>query len=157
MIVRVAAIALASVFVFAASRVSAQDAEQIATQAEIMAVFPQGLILPWYAKDGKVPNGWAICDGSNGTPDLRGRFLMGVSDFADVGKRGGEPSIPASPSHGHGGRTSDQNTTGELTTCKGTCRGRLRSHTHVIIADGQHNHKGENRPPYTTVLFIMKL
>ena len=56
---------------------------------DIMSAFPYGVILPWYAKSGPMPAGWAVCDGSNGTPDLRGRFLRGVSDMADVGRSGG--------------------------------------------------------------------
>jgi hypothetical protein len=27
--------------------------------------------------DGTIPNGWQECDGNNGTPDLRGRFILG--------------------------------------------------------------------------------
>jgi hypothetical protein len=48
------------------------------------ANFPRGTIIAWFASSGAVPNGWAVCDGSNGTPDLRGRFVRGVATFADV-------------------------------------------------------------------------
>lgn len=34
--------------------------------------------------------GWHICNGTNGTPDLRGRFILGASDSHAVGTAGGE-------------------------------------------------------------------
>jgi microcystin-dependent protein len=39
------------------------------------AVYPAGLIV--ISTGGTIPSGWVRCDGSNGTPDLRGDFLMG--------------------------------------------------------------------------------
>src|ERR1700681_1208817 len=54
--------------------------------AQPALTFPQGAIIAWNAKAGTIPAGWAVCNGSNGTPDLRNRFLMGVGSFADVGK-----------------------------------------------------------------------
>ena len=38
----------------------------------------------------KGDTGWHICDGTNGTPDLRGRFILGASDGHAVGSTGGE-------------------------------------------------------------------
>jgi chemotaxis protein histidine kinase CheA len=40
--------------------------------------FPVGTVMP-YAGTATVPAGWRICDGTNGTPNLVGRFLMGTS------------------------------------------------------------------------------
>ena len=52
---------------------------------------PKGTILPWYGNADSVPNGYAICDGRNGTPDLRGRFLVGVDGSTyKLGSKGGE-------------------------------------------------------------------
>ena len=36
---------------------------------------PKGTIVAWNGS--KVPQGWALCDGKNNTPDLRGRFILG--------------------------------------------------------------------------------
>ena len=33
---------------------------------------------------------WHICDGTNGTPDLRDRFIVGSGSSYDVGDKGGE-------------------------------------------------------------------
>jgi microcystin-dependent protein len=47
--------------------------------------FPPGMIIAW--KPGKdadkthAPAGWAICDGQNDTPDLRGRFILGSNPY----------------------------------------------------------------------------
>ncbi len=40
-------------------------------------VIPPGGIIMWSGKT--APAGWALCDGSNGTPDLRGRFIVGYN------------------------------------------------------------------------------
>jgi microcystin-dependent protein len=34
-----------------------------------------GTVIMWHGIN--IPQGWALCDGSNGTPDLRGRFVLG--------------------------------------------------------------------------------
>jgi microcystin-dependent protein len=53
---------------------------------------PSGAILMWSGET--PPSGWALCDGTNGTPDLRGRFIVGYdpsdSDYNDTGNTGGE-------------------------------------------------------------------
>ena len=41
-------------------------------------IIPRGTILAF--NDVKAPPGWALCDGANGTPDLRGRFIRMQSD-----------------------------------------------------------------------------
>lgn len=41
---------------------------------------------------GFADKGWHLCDGTNGTPDLRGRFILGASDAHTVGSTGGEES-----------------------------------------------------------------
>ena len=38
---------------------------------------PVGTILPYIGDLSKIPHGWAVCDGSHGTPNLTGRFLQG--------------------------------------------------------------------------------
>lgn len=38
-----------------------------------VSFLPKGSIIAWNGKT--PPKGWALCDGKNGTPDLRGRFI----------------------------------------------------------------------------------
>lgn len=42
------------------------------------AALPQGCIVLWSGILGDIPGGWALCDGNNGTPDLRDKFVMGA-------------------------------------------------------------------------------
>lgn len=51
---------------------------------------PAGTILPWYGEKANIPNGFALCDGTNGTPDLRDRFLVGAGSTYSLGAKGGE-------------------------------------------------------------------
>lgn len=83
---------------------------------------PSGAILMWSGSISSIPAGWALCDGTNGTPDLRDRFIVGAGGGYAVGATGGEAthtltvnelpshSHPASTgsagSHNHGGATS---------------------------------------------------
>jgi hypothetical protein len=50
---------------------------------------PQGAIIMWSGTLASIPSGWALCDGTNGTPDLRNRFIYGVSAGEDPGATGG--------------------------------------------------------------------
>lgn len=54
-------------------------------------VLPKGIILPWASKE-KPPQGWALCDGKNGTPNLEGIFLRGTTNPNEVGNTGGAES-----------------------------------------------------------------
>ncbi len=90
-------------------------------------VIPRRGIIMWSGKT--PPRGWALCDGSNGTPDLRGRFIVGYNNgdktgdpddikdalYSDpgnlseglttLGKKGGSKQVTLTesqiPSHGH--------------------------------------------------------
>lgn len=42
-------------------------------------VIPSGVITMWSGSIASIPAGWALCDGANGTPDLRNRFIVGAS------------------------------------------------------------------------------
>ena len=68
------------------------------------------MILAWSGSPSDVPVGWALCDGNNGTPDLRGRFILGAAPSYAMGSLGGEAShiltINEMPSHVHSGTTS---------------------------------------------------
>lgn len=39
----------------------------------------RGIIVAWSGTVANIPTGWALCDGTKGTPDLRGRFLRMLS------------------------------------------------------------------------------
>lgn len=43
------------------------------------SLIPTGVIWMWSGTIATIPSGWALCDGSNGTPDLRDRFVVGAT------------------------------------------------------------------------------
>jgi hypothetical protein len=48
-------------------------------------IFVAGMIMMWSGTIATIPSGWYLCNGSNGTPDLRNRFIVGAhSDTAGV-------------------------------------------------------------------------
>ena len=57
---------------------------------------PKGTILPWYGKSSDIPEGFALCDGTKGTPDLRNRFLVGAGSNYALGDTGGEDQVKLS-------------------------------------------------------------
>ncbi|WPD21072.1 MAG: hypothetical protein SD837_12765 [Candidatus Electrothrix scaldis] len=54
--------------------------------------FPAGGIILWSGEIGNIPEGWALCDGTNGTPDLRERFVLGAGGSYGPGQKGGSSS-----------------------------------------------------------------
>lgn len=50
---------------------------------------PAGLIAMWSGLLSAIPSGWALCDGLNGTPDLRSKFIKGSAAGIDPGVTGG--------------------------------------------------------------------
>jgi microcystin-dependent protein len=60
-------------------------ANEVFEKGGVNQLIPPGTIVAYYPRNGNlsanpVPSGWVICDGNNGTPDLRGRFLRMYSD-----------------------------------------------------------------------------
>jgi len=51
--------------------------------------FTAGMIIIWSGSLGSVPAGWVLCDGTNSTPDLRNRFIVGAGSTYAVGATGG--------------------------------------------------------------------
>jgi len=62
----------------------------------------KGLIVPFYYEQASdlnnLPNYWKICDGKNGTPDLRDRFIIGASDNK-IGEKGGQSTVILKEDH----------------------------------------------------------
>ena len=47
------------------------------------------MILLWSGSTGSIPSGFVLCNGSNSTPDLRDRFVVGAGNSYSVGNTGG--------------------------------------------------------------------
>ncbi|MGB8697790.1 MAG: hypothetical protein WCD18_00090 [Thermosynechococcaceae cyanobacterium] len=103
----------------------------------------RGMIIMWSGSITSIPQGWALCNGANGTPNLINRFIMGLASDAEA-KTGG------SQDHAH-------NTTGPIsdvpkTTALGGASFELAGKGHT------HNTSTANHlPPFFKLAFIMKL
>ncbi|QZP37748.1 hypothetical protein [Halobaculum magnesiiphilum] len=141
------------------------------------ATVPSGVITMWSGSTTDVPDGWTLCDGSDGTPDLTDRFVVGAGDSYAVDDTGGAASVQLSedemPSHSHNGSTT---TDGEHShdytgvTFDGEGNGSIQARsqtTRTTEPAGDHSHNlnidqaggdsaHENRPPYLALAFIMK-
>jgi microcystin-dependent protein len=77
----------------------------IGTQPASGATIPAGLISMWSGSIGSIPSGWYLCDGSNGTPNLTDRFIIGAGSTYAVNGTGGVSSVTLTtnnmPSHTH--------------------------------------------------------
>lgn len=66
---------------------------------------PQGVICMWSGAADAIPDGWTLCNGENGAPDLRDRFLVGAGNSYTVGAMGGTDTVALTtaqmPSHNH--------------------------------------------------------
>jgi hypothetical protein len=74
---------------------------------------PTGAILLWSGSIGSIPAGYVLCNGNNGTPDLRDRFIVGAGSTYAVDATGGSAdaivvshnhtatSVVTDPGHNH--------------------------------------------------------
>jgi microcystin-dependent protein len=64
------------------------------------ASFVTGMIMMWSGSIVSIPTGWLICDGTNSTPDLRNKFIVGAGSTYAVNATGGSADLVV-PSHTH--------------------------------------------------------
>lgn len=67
---------------------------------------PSGGIIMWSGSIASIPSGWYLCNGSNGTPDLRDRFVVGAGSTYAVAATGGSANATL-VSHTHTASVSD--------------------------------------------------
>jgi microcystin-dependent protein len=147
-------------------------------------IMPSGLICMWSGT--QIPKGWYLCDGTNGTPDLRNRFIVGAGSGYTVGNTGGSDKVTVTknqlPAHTHNikihGDVSAYSTNKNDTDGTGDTHGYVLG-THggssKLCIPGKNNdtqdlrydftietmaNSGgeaiENRPPYYALAYIMK-
>ena len=85
----------------ATTQSAGDNSTKVATTAYVAtAGIPSGVIVIWSGSSGSIPSGWYLCNGSNGTPDLRNRFVVGATSTYAVGATGGSAdAIVVSHSH----------------------------------------------------------
>ena len=64
------------------------------------ALVPIGGIIMWSGSVATIPSSWALCNGTNGTPNLQDRFLVGAGSGYAVGATGGSANATL-VSHSH--------------------------------------------------------
>jgi hypothetical protein len=148
-------------------------------------MFVAGMIMLWSGSSATIPSGWVLCDGSNSTPDLRNRFVVGATSTYAVGATGGSANAIV-VSHTHTATVATTSLTGSINNqytagdTHGTTSG-VFSQTNIqvdgdggesragrnISFDGSHNHTATistegasgtnaNLPPYYALCYIMK-
>jgi hypothetical protein len=70
--------------------------------AALPVAVPVGGIIMWSGLVANIPAGWALCNGLNGTPDLRGRFVIGAGGSYNPGNKGGAASLNLQHNHTQG-------------------------------------------------------
>ena len=63
-------------------------------------IIPIGGIIMWSGTDGNIPTNWSLCNGSNGTPNLIDKFIVGRGDSYSAGATGGNADAIV-PIHTH--------------------------------------------------------
>jgi len=149
-----ASVAILAVVIFASVTLT------VVTAFVANSVVPPGLIAIWSGATNAIPTGWLICDGTNSTPDLRDRFIIGAGSTYSVGATGGSSTLD-----------SHTLTIAELaahthTYVRGTLRteggdNAVQSAIHSTTNTGStgsssaHTHGGV-LPPYYALAYIMK-
>ena len=146
--------------------------------ASASALVPIGAILMWSGST--IPSGYALCNGENGTPDLRDRFIVGSGTSYNIGNTGGANTVTLTdsqmPYHTHtdsghthpftgaqhpSGNGPEQNQSGspEDRTNFNYPRSTGTGYANLSYAGGLNGvtQAHENRPPYFALAFIMRI
>lgn len=110
----------------------------IATTEFAQNAFPAGIICMWSGAINAIPQGWALCNGANNTPDLRDRFVIGAGSSYSVDSTGGSKDAVV-VSHSHPFSTTTENAGVHNHGFSGST-GSAGSHSHSGSTSGVGNH-----------------
>lgn len=131
---------------------------------------PGGIIGLWIGTLATIPAGWRLCDGTKGTPDMRGKFAKGAVTTGEIGNTGGAAGHAHTPTAHTHTQNAHAHPTATLPAAAGT--GLLiastlvatRAHTHTAAdtnATGTNQNAtmtvdstADTQPPFLTVAFI---
>ena len=82
----------------------------LAVSGNLSAQNFRGIIVMWSGAVNNIPAGWVLCNGQNGTPDLRDRFIIGAGSTYAVAAAAGSTTKTLTeanmPAHSHSGSTT---------------------------------------------------
>lgn len=142
----------------------------------VSGIVPTGVIVMWSGNVASIPSGWALCNGSGGTPDLRDKFIVGAGTSYAVGATGGTAnavvvshthtavSVVTDPGHSHTYTTKQQALpqSGSSTLCwwRESSANTSISTTGISVATTVNSAgvsaAGANLPPYYAMCYIIK-
>lgn len=139
--------------------IQAQFAQQAAGET------PVGGIIMWSGTIASIPSGWALCDGANGTPDLRGRFIVGYDgthhDYNEIGKTGGADTVVLTegqmPRHRHNLDLRMDTQVEQNQGHPGAMSYYNMEYDSRVSAYAGNNECHENRPPFYVLAYIMRV
>lgn len=125
-----------------------------------------GTIIMWSGTLATIPTGWTLCDGTNGTPDLRDRFIRGASDGQAPGETGGatmHSHTVSNHTHSFSDSTSSNASGSSVTPSSlGSVVASPKTHDHSV--SGTTGNPGSpstasaaHQPPFFKLAFLMKL
>ena len=147
------------------------------TATATVSPIPTGAIFLWSGSIGSIPSGYVICDGTNSTPDLRDRFIIGAGNSYAVAATGGSTdaiivththtatSVVTDPGHAHvlpSGQGSSPGSNSYLgsSNLSGTALNTSSATTGITVAttNASTGTSGTdaNLPPYYALAYIMK-
>ena len=146
------------------------DSTKIATTEFVRNIIPTGVIVMWSGSIASIPTGWLICDGTNGTPDLRNRFIVGAgSTYSVAGTGGSADAIVVSHTHsvtdpGHTHTSNAQYWNSPVTGApdgyypafRGAAATINSATTGISINSTGSSGTNANLPPYYALAYIMK-
>ena len=147
-----------------------------AIAAAVAAALPTGVISLWSGSIASIPTGWYLCNGSNGTPDLRDKFIVGAgSTYAVAATGGSADAITVAHTHtatssvtdnGHNhtytsplasGPTSRQPGSDSINAATYTTSTSTTGITvATTVASSGSSGTNANLPPYFALAYIMK-
>ena len=140
------------------------------------------MIVMYWGSEDEIPEGWVLCDGGNGTPNLKDRFVMSSGDNYAPGQVGGSNDVNAEftteehkltvaqiPSHSHtvnvdhknnvgvtntgGQRVGKENNADHAINIESSTVGGGKGHTHDVKVEVEDG----NMPAFMALMYIMKV
>lgn len=122
------------------AKVLATDDEYTETLSQLIAAIPAGAVMAFNLDS--CPAGWTRLS------LLEGRFIIGASEKYEFGEQGGRLDIPAGGAHSHKAREVQSSS---------QRFGNDNDDDHFwTTEDGEHNHGGNNLPPYLALTYCEK-